>query len=94
MLLPSKNNNENAVILTFILISAFCKMPKSFSTLISLLQTESGAGEGNRTLVWSLENSRSTIELRPPCLSSRSRRRRLTRSNTKTPALALSTAAR
>ena len=26
----------------------------------------SGAGEGNRTLVWSLENSCSTIELHPP----------------------------
>jgi hypothetical protein len=41
-----------------------------------------GAGEGNRTLVWSLENSRSTIELRP------------LPNEIITPALALSTAAR
>jgi hypothetical protein len=29
---------------------------------------EIGAGEGNRTLVCSLEDCRSTIELRPPAL--------------------------
>ena len=34
--------------------------------LISLALFETGAGEGNRTLVCSLEDCRSTIELRPP----------------------------
>jgi hypothetical protein len=38
-----------------------CTLPAQLCKLLKL----NGAGEGNRTLVWSLENSRSTIELRP-----------------------------
>ena len=52
------------------LMAALNRLHLATNTLVLFKMKLNGAGEGNRTLVCSLEDCRSTIELRPqPCKS-------------------------
>jgi hypothetical protein len=67
------------------------EMKKNANEFDFIGDCKTGASEGNRTLVSSLENCRSTIELRSPKLGfGAASPQRLARTNTKVPTLALS----
>jgi hypothetical protein len=65
MVLPSQRERNRILIPAFIPIFVSYENDGATKPLIPLIPFEIGAGEGNRTLVCSLEDCRSTIELRP-----------------------------